>query len=453
MTNTPRVCVIGAGPSGITAAKNCLAGGLEVVVFEQGSKVGGNWAYSEDSTHSSVYETTHIISSKALSQYEDYPMPANYPDYPSHRLLQRYFENYARDFGVMPHIRFQHTVLHATPLEAGRWQVRYQDAEGQTNEATFDALMVASGHHHEPQMPEIPGTFSGRYFHSHSFKKVDQNYQGKRVLVIGAGNSACDIAVETARVAAKTCIAVRSGQWFIPKFMFGLPTDVFSARFSGSPRRVHRAVSTLLLRMLQGRNRTYGLPEPKTPLFSQHPTLNSELFYFIRHGEIEPRPGVARFDGNTVEFRDGRREEFDIAVAATGYWTTFPFFDQALINYKHATQIPLYKKMLHADFSTLYFIGLFQPLGCIWPLADYQAQIAVRELRGHYQRPANLRQAIQHELANPHHRFQPSVRHAVEVDYQRFRAELLTELGLPHRTGTAFFSRKTQQIRENNMYS
>ena len=261
--------------------------------------------------------------------------------------------------------------------------------------------MVASGHHHDPQMPEIPGTFSGSYFHSHSFKKVDQSYQGKRVLVIGAGNSACDIAVETARVAAKTCIAVRSASGSSPNSCSACQPMcsrlVLVVRRVGCIAPFQRCCCVCS----RGRNRAYGLPEPKTPLFSQHPTLNSELFYFIRHGEIEPRPGVARFDGNMVEFRDGRREEFDIVVAATGYWTTFPFFDQALINYKHATRIPLYKKMMHADFSTLYFIGLFQPLGCIWPLADYQAQIAVRELRGHYQRPANLRQAIQHELANP----------------------------------------------------
>lgn len=427
MTTTPRICVIGAGPSGITAAKNCIAVGLDTIVYERGEKVGGNWVYSETSGHSSVYETTHIISSKALSQYEDYPMPADYPDYPSHRLLQRYFENYARDFGVFPHIRFGHSVEHAAPIEGG-WRVRVRDSRGEEHEEQFSHLLVANGHHHDPQMPDIPGTFNGRYFHSHDFKRVDDLYRGKRILVIGAGNSACDIAVETARVAAQTCISVRSGQWFVPKFMFGTPTDVFAARLSWLPPRVGQWLAAQTLRLVQGRNRAYGLPDPTTPLYTQHPTANSELLYFIRHGEIHPRPGITRFDGDYVDFSDGRREQFDIVIAATGYWTTFPFFDEQLISFKHSTRIPLFKKMLHADYPGLYFIGLFQPIGCIWPMADFQARLAVAEITGAYQRPANIRAAIQHEIDHPHYAFTPSVRHATEVNYQRFRRELLAEL-------------------------
>ncbi|MBC8160877.1 MAG: NAD(P)-binding domain-containing protein [Roseiflexaceae bacterium] len=432
MTSHSRICIIGAGPSGIAAAKNCLQAGLAVAVFDRGERVGGNWVYSDSPGHSSVYATTHIISSKALSQYEDYPMPADYPDYPSHRLLQRYFENYARDFGVLPHIRFGHTVEGATPVAGGGWLVRVRDQQGVVGEQHFSHLMVANGHHHDPQLPEIPGGFSGRYCHSHEFKRADESFRGQRVLVIGAGNSACDIAVETARVSAKTCIAMRSGQWFVPKFMFGLPTDVFAARTGWLPPRLQQWLSAQTLRLLTGGNRAYGLPEPSTPLFTQHPTINSELMYFIRHGEIEPRPGVARFDGSLVEFSDGRREEFEIVIAATGYWTTFPFFDEQLISFKHSLRIPLYKKMMHAEHASLYFIGLFQPLGCIWPLADYQARLAVAEITGAYRRPADMRAAIQHELDHPHYAFRPSVRHAVEVDYHRFRRELLRELGAAH---------------------
>ena len=101
-----RVCVIGAGPSGIAAAKNCLESGLDVVVFEKNDKVGGNWVFNAKTGHSSVYENTHIISSKTWSVYEDFPMPADYPDYPSHAQLQAYFESYARHFGVYERIRF-----------------------------------------------------------------------------------------------------------------------------------------------------------------------------------------------------------------------------------------------------------------------------------------------------------------------------------------------------------
>ncbi len=110
MRQMKRVCVIGAGPSGLAAAKNCVQAGLPVTVFEKNDKVGGNWVFNSSTGHSSVYENTHIISSKALSEYEDFPMPADYPDYPSHVQLQAYFESYARHFGAYPHIRFRHTV-------------------------------------------------------------------------------------------------------------------------------------------------------------------------------------------------------------------------------------------------------------------------------------------------------------------------------------------------------
>lgn len=422
------VAVIGAGPSGLTAARSCLQGGLRVTVFEQAAEIGGNWVYREEPGHSSVYETTHIISSKRLSQFDDFPMPADWPDYPSHRLLLQYFQRYAEHFGVLAHVRLRHTVTHATPDENGSWRLSYTDDRGVVREACFDALMVANGHHWDPVHPQVPGSFCGRYMHAHDFKRVDDSYRGKRVLVIGAGNSACDIAVETARVAAVTCLSIRRGQWFVPKFMFGMPTDVFAARFHRLPTWLYRLLSELSLRLIQGRYRDYGLPEPRTPLFTQHPTVNSELLYFIRHGEIHPRPGLRRFDGDDVEFVDGRREPFDIVIAATGYQISFPFFDEALICFRGATRIPLYRKLMHPDHPRLYFIGLFQPQGCIWPLADYQARLAVRELRGEYRRPADLRRAIQDELDHPHFRFEPTPRHAVEVDYHRFRRELLAEL-------------------------
>jgi cation diffusion facilitator CzcD-associated flavoprotein CzcO len=102
-----KICVIGAGPSGITAAKNLLDEGLDVTVFDYGKEVGGNWVFSEEEGHSSVFETTHIISSRLLSQYDDYPMPEDYPDYPSHKHLATYFQNYAKHFDLYPHIQFQ----------------------------------------------------------------------------------------------------------------------------------------------------------------------------------------------------------------------------------------------------------------------------------------------------------------------------------------------------------
>ncbi len=424
----PRTCVIGAGPSGIAAAKNCLVAGIPVVVYEKGDKVGGNWVFNAKTGHSSVYDNTHIISSRAWSEYEDFPMPPDYPDYPSHRQLQSYFESYARHFGVMDAIRFGHTVEQVRPLEGNRWEVHVRDASGVGTVDVFDALMVANGHHWDPKIPEYPGHFDGRFLHSHDFKGVDESWRGARVLVIGGGNSACDVAVESARVATTVKLSMRSPQWFMPKFMFGKPTDVLASGSNWVPSRVRQVLFRLLLRVLQGRYREYGLPENPRPPLTQHPTLNSDLLDFIRHGRIVPRPGVASLAGQDVVFTDGRREPFDVICACTGFWTTFPFFDASLVDFQRLEKIPLYRKMLHPTYPTLYFIGLFQPLGCIWPLADYQARIAALELLGRYRRPADLDAAIARELAHPHHPFDGGQRHAVEVDYHTFRAELAAEL-------------------------
>ena len=424
-----RVCVIGAGPSGIAAAKNCLESGLDVVVFEKNDKVGGNWVFNAKTGHSSVYENTHIISSKTWSVYEDFPMPADYPDYPSHAQLQAYFESYARHFGVYERIRFGTEVKHVTRDASGTWHVAFADEVGNERTETFDVLMVANGHHWDPKHPEYPGEFTGRYLHSHDFKSVDETWRGKNVLVIGGGNSACDVAVEAARVAGKVCLSMRSPQWFIPKFIFGKPADVFAARTPAwVPRKVKQQVLGCLLSALQGSYADYGLPVNTQPVLSHHPTLNSDVLDYIRHGRILPRPAIAALHGAEVEFVDGRREAFDIVCACTGFWTTFPFFDREFVDFKHAEKIPLYRKMMHADYDNLYFIGLFQPIGCIWPMADYQAKIACLEILGRYQRPKDMAAAIARETSNPHFAFSGGQRHAVEVDYLTFRGELAREL-------------------------
>ncbi len=421
------VCVIGAGPSGLTAAKNCAARGIPFTLFEKSDKVGGNWVFNDATGHSSVYENTHIISSKSLSAYEDFPMPADYPDYPSHRQVQAYFEAYARHFGVLEQIRFHHTVERAVRAADGTWRITVRGPDG-VQEHTFTHLMVANGHHWNPRWPTIAGSFAGRYLHSHDFKRADDSWRDQRVLVIGAGNSACDVAVETSRVARTVHLSMRSPQWFVPKYLFGLPADVIAARQHVLPRRLRQIGLTWLLRTLQGSYAKLGLPENTRPVLSQHPTLNSDLLDTIRHGRIVPRPGIARFEGNDVVFTDGTTSTFDIVVAATGFKITFPFFEKEFVDFEDATEVPLYRRMLHPDVPNLYFIGLFQPLGCIWPLADYQARIACAEIEGRYRRPSDLRARIAHELAHPHYDWDKAPRHSTEVDYHRFRAELRAEL-------------------------
>jgi len=418
-----RVCIIGAGPSGITAAKNLLQAGIEnILVYEKGDQVGGNWVYSPRLSHSSVFETTHIISSKTMSEFLDYPMPADYPDYPSHRQVLAYFQSYARHFGVEPYIRFNCEVKHAEKNPDDTWNITLADG---TVEA-FDYLLVCSGHHWDPRMPDYPGQFSGEFLHAHDFKSAAP-FRDQRVLVIGGGNSACDIAVETSRVSAFTAISMRRGYYIVPKFIMGYPTDVFSARLAFLPRWLRIPLSWITLRLAVGAPEQYGLQKPDHRILEAHPTANSELLYFIRHGKVHPRRDILRFDGQTVHFVDGRAEDYDTVIAATGFRITFPFFDRRFLDFSTG-DVPLYLRMFHPDHPSLAFIGLFQPQGAIWPLADLQARLAASAIAGRYRFPPDIRARVAREVETTRRHYLASPRHTLEVEYRPFYKALEREI-------------------------
>jgi hypothetical protein len=417
------VAIIGAGPCGLAAAKELAAAGIAPVVFEKSDRVGGNWVYSPEESHSSVTETTHIISSKRYSQYRDFPMPADYPDYPSHRQLLRYFESYAERFGLGRLIRFRTEVRHCTKLPGERWRLALSDGGAEE----FEVLLVANGHHWDPRWPRYPGTFSGRLLHSHAFKTA-QPYRDRRVLVIGGGNSACDIAVETSRVAERVGISWRRGYYVVPKLMFGQPPDVLNARLRWLPSAVRQRLHALSWRVITGGNAPYGLPEPDHRILGSHPVLNSELLYFLRHGRIAPYPEIERFDGEEVRFVDGRSERFEVVIAATGFRISFPFFDRSLIDFDDG-EVPLYLRMFHPAHPTLMFIGLVQPLGSIWPLAEAQGRLVSRYLEGTFRLPPGIDRAIRGEVAAIKRRFVASPRHSIEVDYHDYLASLERAVG------------------------
>jgi hypothetical protein len=423
---TRHVAVIGAGPSGLAAAKAVLDAGLQLTVFEAGPGVGGNWRFSDEVGHSSVFETTHIISSKLLSQYHDFAMPAHYPDYPSHRQLLAYFEAYAQRFNLLSHMQFGARVTACVPTTDGAWDVTTQLADGVERMQRFDALMVANGHHYKPRWPQYPGQFTGEFLHSHSFKRAAP-FAGKRVLVIGGGNSAADIAVETSRVSAAAHISWRRGYWIVPKFLLGAPPDVTNLKLLWMPAALRRFVSERLLLLTQGKNEAIGLPAPDHRLGQTHPLINSELYYFVRHGKITPHGEIARFEGQTVHFQQGDAIEVDTLICATGYWIDHPFFDKALIDFSRGS-VPLYLRMLPAHLRNLYFIGLFQPLGCIWPAAELQAKIAARHITGQWQPPGDVAQLIAQEHAQPDVAQLDSPRHTITVADHAFRQRLYAHL-------------------------
>ncbi len=425
-----KVCVIGAGPSGITAVKNLRDEGLDVVCYDFNSNVGGNWIYNEKLSHSSVFETTHIISSKTLSQYEDFTFDdfePGLPDYPSHDQLRRYFQAYAAKFNLYPHIQFNTLVESCELDDANQWIVQTSH-EGVSKTEVFTHLVVCNGHHWKPRMPHYPGNFTGRLMHSHEFKNATP-FKDQRILVIGGGNSACDVAVETSRVSAKTTISWRRGYRIVPKFLFGKPSDVVASRMAFLPTKLKFFFSELTVKIFSGSNKNYGLPEPEHAITGTHPTINEELLYKVRHGKVFPKGDIERFDGEYVLFKDGSVEAFDTIIACTGYILAHPFFRQDFLNYSEG-DVPLYLKMLHEKYENLFFVGMFQPLGCIWPAAELQSKIAARAIAGTWKRPENIAELCQREVTHPHLNQIKTPRHTITVDFHLFTKQLKKHL--PH---------------------
>jgi len=420
MSQNPKIAIIGAGPSGITALKNLATNGFDVTCFEMSNQIGGNWVYKDQTGHSSVFKTTHIISSKKFSEYIDFPMPDDYPDYPSGAELLAYFNSYVDHFELEKHIRFNTKVHKAIPID-NKWKIFFEDSS-----EDFDYLIVANGHHWSPRIPNFDGNFSGELMHSHQFKN-NEYFKDKSVLVVGGGNSACDIAVEVSRVAKKTSISMRRGYHFIPKFIMGMPSDAYYAKTLWIPQKVRLFLQKLALRIIQGKYEDYGLQKPDHDILQSHATVNSELLYFIKHGKISPKMNISSFQENTVEFENGIKEDYDIVLFATGYKISFPFFSNNHIDYEN-NDIDLYNFCFHPNFKNLMFVGLLQPLGCIWPLSDLQSQQIVKYLKKEWSLPTDFAKAVSNQLNNMPYDFIDTPRHKLEVDFHDFANHLKREI-------------------------
>ena len=420
-----KICVIGAGPSGITAIKNIVEAGFQVKAFDFNSDVGGNWIYNDKETHSSVFETTHIISSKSLSQFEDFHFSDNVADYPSHDELRQYFQSYAKNFSLYKYIQFNTLVKKCERLEDNNWEVTTSYKNKESVEV-FSDLVVCNGHHWKPNVPKYSGNFNGSLIHSHNYKKASP-FINKNVLVIGGGNSACDVAVETSRVSNKTFLSWRRGYRIIPKFFMGKPSDVFASYMSFLPISIRSKLAGFLAYLTNGSNSNYGLLKPEHKFGETHPTINSELLYKIRHGKIFPKNDINFLKDDYVYFKDGSQEKIDVIIACTGFVLSHPFFNKNFIDYTKGP-VSLYLKMFHPDYDNLFFIGMFQPFGCIWPGSEQQSKLLSLALQNKWKRPKNIIDLCKKETKNPHIKQIKTDRHRITVDYHQFIKELKRQI-------------------------
>jgi cation diffusion facilitator CzcD-associated flavoprotein CzcO len=421
MTLLPTVCVIGAGSSGIAAVKALDERGFELDCFEASDRVGGLWVYKNSNGMSAAYRSLHINTSRARMEYADFPMPATYPDFPHHTQIAEYFDAYVDHFGFRDRITFDTRVTRAERLADGRWEVSTD--RGDTR--SYDALVVANGHHWDARWPEpaFPGheRFAGVQMHSHDYAGDDPDlFRDKSVVVLGMGNSAMDIAVEASFVARDVYLAARRGAWVIPKYILGRPMDSMQAS-ARIPFAIRRRAQEALLRLVVGDMERYGLPKPDHRFLEAHPTVSDDVLSRLAHGEIAPKPNIAELTERTVRFADGSEVDADVVVYCTGYRVTFPFLDPALISAPD-NDLPLFRRVFHPDVGGIYFIGLLQPIGAIMPLAELQSQWICDHLAGRYQLPPDveLRADIEAERAAMFKRYVASKRHTMEVDFEDY---------------------------------
>lgn len=428
---TAKVCIIGAGSSGIAACQVLQQRGIEFDCYEAGSGAGGNWRYLNDNGMSSAYKSLHINTSREIMEYRSFPMRHDYPTYPNHVQIAQYFDRFVDHFGFRDQIRFKTEVVSVVPAGDGNWNVTVRRrGNKRTTTRRYSAVLVANGHHWDPRWPEpaFPGadTFSGVQTHSHHYRTFE-GYEGKRVLVLGIGNSACDIAVETCKVADRTFLAMRRGAHVVPKYLFGIPTDHLTtsplARFTSG--RAQRALANLIMRIARGDVTKYGLPKPDHKFGEAHPTISDDLLVRLGHGDITVKPNVERLAGDTVHFVDGTAEKIDIIVYCTGYKISFPFFEASLLAALD-NRVSLYHRVVDPDHPGLYFIGLVQPLGAIMPLAEAQSAWVADLLEGRATLPSDAE--MRREIADYHRalekRYVKSKRHTIQVDFLDHLAEL-----------------------------
>ncbi len=430
MSTLPSACVIGAGSSGIAAAKALHEREIAFDCFEKSDRVGGNWVFGNVNGMSSAYRSLHINTSRERMEYSDFPMPKSYPDFPHHAQIAEYFDNYVDRFGFRDRIQFETGVAHAErDPGTGLWAITLDDGSETRH---YDALLVANGHHWDPRWPEppFPGQFDGVQTHAHYYVE-NTDFRDKNVLVVGIGNSAMDIAVESSFVARRTFLSSRRGAYILPKYMFGRPLDQIgvNALTPLLPFAFRRAILMAMYRIGVGKVQDYGLPEPDHRLGEAHPTISADFLNRIAHGEMTWKPNVASLQGDQVSFEDGSSEQVDVIVWCTGYKVTFPFFDEQLISAPD-NDLPLFRRVFKPGVDNLAFIGLLQPLGAIMPLAEAQGRWVASYLRGEYRLPplGQMQADVDRERERMFKRYVASKRHTMQVDFDNYLHELRKEL-------------------------
>jgi cation diffusion facilitator CzcD-associated flavoprotein CzcO len=437
-----KFCIVGAGSSGLAVARHFRARAIPFDCFEREDDVGGNWYYGRP--HSSVYRSVRLISSKRQTQYSDFPMPDDWPEYPGHEQVWQYLRSYARHHDLYANIQFNTSIIRlepaAQPTDCWGWEATLSDG----TRRPYRGIVIANGHNWDPSWPDFPGEFRGCVLHSSQYKTPDICH-ARRVLVVGGGNSGYDIAADVAPCSAATFHSLRRRYHVLPRYFRGVPIDQrgeWALRWR-VPLWIRRFGAARARCVAWGEAAAKSLPQPDHRLFETHPVINSRWPYEVARGAIRVKPDVERLDGSEVLFADGSREAIDLIIFATGYKLSFPFIDRQHLNWRGDRPV-LYLNIFHPDRDDLLFAGLIQPDSGQFGLVDDQARLIAAYVRGlEAGHPAARRlQAEKRRQAGPPLgggiRYVASPRHLLEVEHfsygrrlRRWIARLQAAAALP----------------------
>ena len=418
------VAVIGAGSSGLAVLRALLRRGFSVVGFERGSDVGGQWRYNNDNGLSSAYQSLRTNVSRKRMEYPSWPMPDRYGDFPHHSQMAEYLSSYADNYGLRDYIRFRTTVTALDSDSGNGWRLAAED--GSTGR--FLTVVVAAGHFWSPRIPTFPGTFNGATSHSHHYRTA-QPFAGRRVLVVGAGQSAAEIACEVSKVAARTCLSVRRFPHIIPRWIGGRPYD-------GPDVEPLNRMPWPLLNVLFGRavarelgRLPVGWRAGAGRILEGVPTISSDLLPAVRRAEILVRPPIEFLAADSVRFTDGSEEPFDCIIYATGYDISLPFLPHQLAG-AGGRELPLYRHIVAPDCSGLLFAGFVDAPGGLLPVVETQGEWIAALLNGSIRLPGRDRmwRAIDRSERRTRNRFPADSPRDLRCDPHGYRRLLRSDL-------------------------
>lgn len=417
-----RVAIIGGGPTGLAVARELNAADVPFVLYEAEADFGGVW--NSDGGSGRTYPSLHLISAKLNTQFPDFPMPAEYPDYPNHRQMLAYLRAYAARYGLYEKARFGARVERLEPCEQG-WSVTIAGGARDTHEL----VVICNGLQRTAYLPQVPDAdFQGEVMHASAYRSPDL-LRGKRVLVVGGGNSGCDIASDAVHHARRVYHSTRRGYHYQPKFIHGMPTPSWmreiGGRFASKDAFWRHVGETFKAAGFDGVD--YGLPAPDHPISAAHPIMNSLVLYHIGHGDIVPKGDLTALTGDRALFVDGSQAQVDLVIHATGYDRDLSFLDPALLPWRDG--IPdLFLHFAPRQLDNLLFMGFVNAAGGLGDAAKIQGRFVLDYVRAYLARSRGLeaflcaKRSDHVDIGQAH--FIPSRRHRWEADLWQYLAQI-----------------------------